>query len=674
MTSFAIFRIIGNSLPPRHALGENLRAVEHILKDEQVFSGCRRNWVVNRLVDPQEKATITGLIASAGEPVVDIPFDARRHYDAFLDVTGLPMAGRACGDVDTAGKDKPLELEWMLRHKSQCLININHARNRALELGRASADWTLVLDGGVVFSNEGWEDFVSGVERNPEARFALLGLRRSADWSAIEPVGELNDREEPQIAFHRQTSELFDERLRYGNRNKVDLLKRLGVEGPWQTWRSANWDRIDPLPAPNRNKFISAGFLMRLPSGESQLDSLVAHVPDETPIRFKRFVGRFVGVAQRSANIDLNIARQRRRHHKEFVIPLPPLPGEDRSLETVANSLLGLPPRFVTDKLILPPSGDKHDYYSRAPYWSDAGERFDGVPQDTRSVDDPASGYFDKVSLRRATRAIYGLSLSGKLMGRKDMFAAAADLLSRWLLDPATRMNPHASYAQVIPGRTKVNHIGLLEFWSLSLLPYAITLLGSEGALTATQIAGLRQWYVQFLRSCEANGSMAKGLLQTNNVGTWVSLLFAAAGLFAGEFDRSFTIIRNASLRLGRQLGPFSIQPLEVERTRPLHYSLFNLCAWWSLSRVGAEFGIQLREFKGRDDESLTNALLFCADNRTRFADYAGNAEGFDRWITLLCRIYGLDASGGPVIIVDEEDLGLPPLVVLEHGERAGVV
>lgn len=63
MTSFAMYRIIGNSLPPRHALGENLRAVEHVLKHEPAFPGCRRNWVVNRLVNPREKATITQLLS-----------------------------------------------------------------------------------------------------------------------------------------------------------------------------------------------------------------------------------------------------------------------------------------------------------------------------------------------------------------------------------------------------------------------------------------------------------------------------------------------------------------------------------------------------------------------------------------------------------------------------------
>lgn len=674
MSSFVIFRIIGNSLPPRHEQGENLRALEYILRHEPVFSECRRSWVLNRLTDPGEKQEITRLIASAGDSFIDIPFDERQHYEAFLDITGLPMRRRAWGQANIVARDKPLELEWMLRHKSQCLININYARNRALESGRATADWTLVLDGGVVFSDDGWSDFVSGVERSPTARIALINLRRSVDWNAIESIPDPQDPEEPQMAFHRDSSELFNEQLRYGNRNKVELLRRLGVDGPWRDWRGSSWEGINPLPAPNRKNVITAGFLMRLPSGDSQLEAMPVPRAEEAHIRYRRFLGRFIGVARKSEDIDLRIARGRRPAEGEFVMQLPRLPEAERPIEAFASSLLGLPRRFVTDKLTLPPSGDRHDYYSTAPYWSSDGERIDGVAQDTRSVDDPNSGYFDKISLRRATRAIYGLSVCGRLMGRRDMLASAAELLVRWFLDPASMMNPNANFAQVRSGQERHNEIGLLEFWSISLLPFAIRLLGSEGNLTPAQIAGFRQWCLEFIRSCEANGTLERSLGLTNNVGTWASLLFSTAGLFAGEFDRSFIIIRNASVLLGRQLGPFSIQPMEVERTRPLHYSLFNLGAWWSLSRIGEEFGIDLRRFRGREDESLANALLFCADNRARFSDYAGNAKGFDRWITLLSRIYGLAGAGGPVTLVLDEDIGLPPLIVSGTHDRAGVV
>src|SRR5688572_12983867 len=50
--------------------------------------------------------------------------------------------------------------------------------------------------------------------------------------------------------------------------------------------------------------------------------------------------------------------------------------GGDRALESAVQSLrrdaeraLALAPMSVMDKAVVPPSGDKHDYMSQAPYW-----------------------------------------------------------------------------------------------------------------------------------------------------------------------------------------------------------------------------------------------------------------------------------------------------------------
>lgn len=659
MIAFAMFRIIGNALPPRHSRTDNVRAIEHILKHEPTFANCQRSWLLNRILDPSEKAEILQLLKGTGEEIIDLPFDAAAHYAAFLDASGLPLERRLFGELANLSRHKPLELEWIVRHKSQALVGINSARNHVLRIGRQRADWTLVLDGGVVFSAEGWAGFVSGVRENVTAKFAVIELRRAYDWSEVGASTSDEGVEEPQIAFHSSSTDMFDERLRYGNRNKVELLKRIGVEGPWLSWRPAHWDVDAPLESPDRGSFVRAGFVTRLPAGDEKTESAAQRL---------RFVNRFVGVAQRSSEVDLQFARGRRKGVVQFTVGIPPAGPAWTSapLERQVGLWLSEADCFVTDKQSHRSGLDLHDYCSAAPYWSEDGQRFDGLVQDRRSPDDPKSGHFDRTSMLKFLRKVYGLTLAGRLLNRRDLFARPAALLRAWFLDPATRMNPTMRHAQVIPGRTDVNAVGIVEFREYCYLPYAICLLAREGALSREDVCAIGVWFRQLLEDCDRAGITSSALGRRNNIATWATAVLGSLALFVSEFDNAYSLVRTASIRLGMQLGALSLQPHETERTRPLHYSLFNLSAWWSVTRLGKEFGVNLENYSGSAGESLRQAISFCADNRHRFSDYKDNPSSFDGWIDLLLLLFTPRDRETTLHIVDNLYWGLPPVIVSE--------
>ena len=41
---------------------------------------------------------------------------------------------------------------------------------------------------------------------------------------------------QPQLIFRRDAVERFNVDMRYGRRSKVEMLWRLGIPGPWDTW------------------------------------------------------------------------------------------------------------------------------------------------------------------------------------------------------------------------------------------------------------------------------------------------------------------------------------------------------------------------------------------------------------------------------------------------------
>ncbi|HKS37111.1 MAG TPA: alginate lyase family protein, partial [Verrucomicrobiae bacterium] len=123
-------------------------------------------------------------------------------------------------------------------------------------------------------------------------------------------------------------------------------------------------------------------------------------------------------------------------------------------LERDAQRALKAGPFSVVHKQATPPSGDKHDYMSQAPYFWSNPETTNGLPYIRRDGErNPEINKFpDHRVMDEMVDAVETLALAYYLAGDNAYASKAAGLLQAWFLDPATRMNPHLQYAQAIPG------------------------------------------------------------------------------------------------------------------------------------------------------------------------------------------------------------------------------
>ena len=153
------------------------------------------------------------------------------------------------------------------------------------------------------------------------------------------------------------------------------------------------------------------------------------------------------------------------------------------------------------DKSITPPSGDRHDYMSQAPYWWPDPSKPDGKPYIRKDGqrNPEISKITDRDNLGRLGDAVTTLSLAYAYTGREQYATHAARLVRVWFLDPATRMNPHLQFGQDIPGINQGRGIGIIETRNLPELLDGVMLIAGSPAWTKADEDGLQGWMQAYL-------------------------------------------------------------------------------------------------------------------------------------------------------------------------------
>src|SRR5438046_6121980 len=111
-------------------------------------------------------------------------------------------------------------------------------------------------------------------------------------------------------------------------------------------------------------------------------------------------------------------------------------------------------PCSVMQKDMPPPTGDKHDYMSLAPYFWPDPKSPNGLPYIRRDGErnPEISKITDHHSLDDLENSVETLALAYYFKGDEAYAAKAVQLLRAFFLESATRMNPNLEYAQFIPG------------------------------------------------------------------------------------------------------------------------------------------------------------------------------------------------------------------------------
>jgi len=283
-------------------------------------------------------------------------------------------------------------------------------------------------------------------------------------------------------------------------------------------------------------------------------------------------------------------------------------------------------PFSVMEKKHLPPSGNRHDYMSLAPYhWPDPAKP-GGLPYIRKDgqTNPEVKEYKDKEYMPKLCELVYTLGLAYYFSGDETYAAHASKLLSTWFLDTATRMNPNLNYAQAIKGVNEGRGAGLIDSRHFIKLIDGIGLIEGSKKWKAEHTAGMKQWFAQFLQWMQESPNGRHEMAAANNHGTWYDAQRLSMALFIDSTDLAGRVISSAINRLEAQMDDEGKFPKEMERTISLHYNVFDLEAFFLIAAMAEKLDRNLWDYKTPSGKSLEKGFAFLLPYLTREKEWTG--------------------------------------------------
>lgn len=287
--------------------------------------------------------------------------------------------------------------------------------------------------------------------------------------------------------------------------------------------------------------------------------------------------------------------------------------GFDRD-RVIRNAVkyLGLEPATVTAGASKRSAGGPHDFFSEGDYWWPDPANPKGPYIQRDGMTNPDNFVEHRKFLMRLSVELPALAAAWKLTRERRFADHAAKHLRAWFVDSKTWMNPNLQFAQAIQGRTTGRGTGVIDTIHLVEVARAVPVVAASGALRRSETAVVKQWFAEYASWMTTSRNGIEEREAKNNHGTcWVMQVMAFAALTENRELLRDCAKRYREVIVPGQIAPDGSQPLEMRRTKPYGYCLFNLEALATLCQIGSVAGERLWEFETADGRGMRKAVEY---------------------------------------------------------------
>jgi len=293
--------------------------------------------------------------------------------------------------------------------------------------------------------------------------------------------------------------------------------------------------------------------------------------------------------------------------------PNVPITGEEQHfiIERATASLDSLPVT-VTAEVCERSAGSLNDFYSEGDYWWPDPDNPEGPYIRRDGETNPDNFTFHRLAMIRLSQ-IVGMQTSAYLLTGEQKFAdGVAKHLDAWFVNPDTRMNPSMNYAQAIKGRVTGRGIGIIDAIHLIEVARSVELLSKNSVLPERIRVGTIAWFNDFVTWLTTHPYGIDEMNTKNNHATcWVMQVGAFARLTDNAEVMELCRKRFKEVLLPDQMAEDGSFPLELERTKPYGYSLFNLDAMFTTAEILSDESNDLYAYTTTDGKSLLSGAEF---------------------------------------------------------------
>lgn len=267
-------------------------------------------------------------------------------------------------------------------------------------------------------------------------------------------------------------------------------------------------------------------------------------------------------------------------------------------------------PVTVTAQTSARSAGGKHDFYSEGDYWWPNPEDPAGPYIQKDGMTNPENFVAHRLAMIRFSKIVGALASAYKITGDQKYVEQALLHLKAWFVNPQTKMNPNLEYAQAIKGRFTGRGIGIID--TIHLLDVAQGTLVMQDEINATDLKAIKNWFSEYLKWLMTSKNGNDEMNAKNNHGTCFVLQVAGFAKLTGNKDLlKFASERYKTVLLPNQMANDGSFPLELARTKPYGYSIFNLDAMTILCQIVSTPDDNLFEYVTAGGRSIKKGIEY---------------------------------------------------------------